>query len=254
MSIGVIYIVRNDFAHKGHPNLYKVGMSESTRVKARLKSLNSSTTNIGEFHEIAHVVTRDVREVESDLFIHLHEFRVQANREFFDCRLDIIIDALLEVVGDRLLSKNLTYAATSTLTGSKTPYSTNDKKKVNNFGVIDQWLFEWLSAAKGEVMSEPWGSLCFGSTVSKKEIFETFRKRSIGQREVNFRPVNNAATFWKHIRKYKSMFTDNGYLMVEGGRQRFMRISSIADCRRAFDIYHGISFNWESGSDIEIES
>tara|TARA_R110000782_G_C14773249_1_gene409276 strand:- start:405 stop:1049 length:645 start_codon:yes stop_codon:yes gene_type:complete len=214
---------------------------------------------------MAHVVTRDVREVEADLFIHLHEFRVQANREFFDCRLDIIIDTLLAVVGDRLLSENFTvgdrllsenftYAATSTLTESKMSYSTNNKRQINNFGVVDQWLFAWLSAAKGEVMSEPWESLCFGSTVPKEEIFETFRKRTVGQGEVNFRPVNHAGAFWKHIHKYKSIFTDFGQLTVEGFRQRFVRINSIEDCRKAFDIYHGISFIWESGSDIEIES
>lgn len=244
MSNGIIYIVRNDFAHKGHPNLYKVGMTERTSLKARLRSLNASSTNIGDFYEIAHVFTRDVKEVERLLFVALNEYRVQPNREFFDCKIDVLVGYMMQVVGDRMLDSSI--PSTLHLTGNEVGiqgdviYSAPTVIKIDSFDVVDQWLFELLSFSENENQPEYRKSFPFGSIVAKKDFFDKFKKRPILYNELNHPPVDTAAIFWKRCRKYNTLIKDAGNLTIHGKRSRHIRISSLEDCRDAFNRFHGI--------------
>ena len=253
MSNGVIYIVRNDFAHKGYPNLYKIGMTERTSLKARLRSLNADSTNIGKFYEIAHVFTRDVKEVERLLFIALHEYRVQPNREFFDCKIDVLVNYMMEVVGDRLLDSSIpsTLHLTKNEVGIRGDviYSEPTIIKIDNFDVVDQWLYKLLSFADNENQPEYWRSVPFGSIVAKKDFFDKFKKRPILYNELNHPPVDTAEIFWKRCRKYKTLIKDAGFVTIRGKRFRHIRISSLEDCRDAFNRFHGIEIILKNNAD-----
>lgn len=96
---GYIYVASNSFI----PNIFKVGMTKN-HPEERIKSLNSNSTTLGEFSLIYSAKTLSSSDVEKKIHSCLFEHRVQNNREFFSCSLDLIISAINQYVIDDDLS------------------------------------------------------------------------------------------------------------------------------------------------------
>ena len=83
---GIVYILKNN---KEHRNIFKIGKT-SRNINERISELTSSTSNLGKFVDCGHVVVSNIDEVEKRVHIELNDYRVQSNREFFECPINLI--------------------------------------------------------------------------------------------------------------------------------------------------------------------
>ena len=104
MSIGIVYIARND---NYEPNIYKIGMTLRTNLNERMDELTSHTGVLGEFRHEGHVLVDDVEECERKLHEKFSDCRVQNNREFFRVPLREIIFQFNDIIADKIIRNNL---------------------------------------------------------------------------------------------------------------------------------------------------
>ena len=247
----MIYIVRNDYAHSGHPNLYKIGLSENTRINNRLKSLNSSSSNIGEFREIGHVVVRDVREVEKEVFALLGKFRVQSNREFFDCDLNIIVDTILMVGGERIVASEMPTELPKIYSNTFDQFARKQKPtniaKIANLDIMDRWLLDFLKMSDSEFNVDPVSPIYFSSEISKHDIFDNFTRYKERQGDYS---IIATSQFWKKMYTFHNIFSQSSYnRQVNGKRFRSLKINSRENSRIAFQACYGLCFVWDGEAD-----
>ena len=115
MSVGIVYIARND---NHEDNIYKIGMTLRTNLNERMDELTSHTGVLGEFRHEGHVLVDDVEECEKKLHEKFSYCRVQDNREFFRASLRDIIFQFNDIIADKIIRNNLppiTYPSEVTL-------------------------------------------------------------------------------------------------------------------------------------------
>ena len=254
-NIGLIYVARNDYAHSGIPNLYKIGLSESTRVKNRLKSLNANSSNVGEFREVGYAIVRNIKHVESEVFLALNEYRVQPNREFFDCNIKVIFKTIIEIAGDRILDSVIPSNVIDSLTLSDLPKQNlvaykSEKDQRNsyvsssrNFDIMDHWLLDFLQLTDDQFNENLASPMNFSSSIPKQQIFDNFinYKQRLGDYST-IHPVK----FWKKMHSYKKIFVLGSYSRkLEGKRERMINISARGDSRKIFENFHNLEFHWD---------
>lgn len=94
MKFGAIYIAHNP---RDGADVFKVGLTERS-VEERMKELTASTSNLGQYTAMASFVVLDVESAETACHKRLSQYRLQANREFFQLELTRLIKIVQEVV------------------------------------------------------------------------------------------------------------------------------------------------------------
>ena len=89
---GVIYIAHNP---RDGADMFKVGKTERS-VQERMAELTADTSNIGTYATKAIFVVTDVDAAEKACHKRLKRYRVQPNREFFNLKLDRLVQAVEE--------------------------------------------------------------------------------------------------------------------------------------------------------------
>jgi hypothetical protein len=105
MTKGIIYIAQNKEANL--PNEYKIGKSDKADPSHRMRELTSETTNYkGEYKCIGHALVQDVDQCEILVHDYLSKLRINRKREFFCGDLNLIVEAILEVLKDKIIINN----------------------------------------------------------------------------------------------------------------------------------------------------
>jgi hypothetical protein len=102
-SYGIVYILSGG----NYPaDYFKVGKSTRT-IENRISELNSETSNIGSFKSEGYVVVSDIDQVERRTHQILQAYRVSPRREFFEAPIDVIVCAIQQAAGEKLLGNHL---------------------------------------------------------------------------------------------------------------------------------------------------
>jgi hypothetical protein len=100
MPHGFVYIARNE---NHNEDTFKVGMTRRS-VADRLRELTEDTSNLGQFVAVAYFMVTDADEAERICHKRLEEYRLQANREFFQIPAKTLIAIVQGAVAPFLTS------------------------------------------------------------------------------------------------------------------------------------------------------
>lgn len=108
MPRGIIYIARNDAIQP--QNHFKIGKSDRADPVHRMKELTSETTNYtGEYVSLGHVLVNDVDECEILVHQALSNYRINPNREFFECSIEEIKSTIRNTLSNFIIEDSLNY-------------------------------------------------------------------------------------------------------------------------------------------------